>query len=145
MLRAGALPADVRIEEERTVGPSLGADSIREGLNSVLIGGALVIIFIVIYYHVAGLLAMAGLILTLMLLMAVLAQFGLVLTLPGIAGIILTVGMAVDANVLIFERIREELRGGKSVRASIDVGYSQATRTIVDANITTFIAAVVLF
>jgi preprotein translocase subunit SecD len=145
MLRAGALPADVRIEEERTVGPSLGADSIREGLNSVLIGGALVIVFIVIYYHVAGLLAMAGLILTLLLLMAVLAQFGLVLTLPGIAGIILTVGMAVDANVLIFERIREELRGGKSVRASIDVGYSQATRTIVDANITTFIAAVVLF
>ena len=145
MLRAGALPADVRIEEERTVGPSLGADSVREGLNSVLIGGALVILFISIYYRAAGLLATAGLILTLLLLMAVLAQFGLVLTLPGIAGIILTVGMAVDANVLIFERIREELRGGKTVRAAIDAGYSQATRTIVDANITTFIAAVVLF
>jgi protein-export membrane protein SecD len=145
MLRAGALPADVKIEEERTVGPSLGADSIREGVNSVMIGGALVVLFILIYYRAAGALATAGLILTLMLLMAVLAQFGLVLTLPGIAGIILTVGMAVDANVLIFERIREELRNGKAVRAAIDSGYGQATRAIVDANITTFIAAVVLF
>jgi preprotein translocase subunit SecD len=145
MLRAGALPADVKIEEERTVGPSLGADSIREGLNSVLIGGALVVVFIMIYYRAAGILATSGLILTLLLLMGVLAQFGLVLTLPGIAGVILTVGMAVDANVLIFERIREELRQGKTVRAAIDAGYSQATRAIVDANITTFIAAVVLF
>ena len=145
MLRAGALPADVKIVEERTVGPSLGADSIREGMNSVLIGGALVVLFIMMYYRAAGVLATAGLVLTLLLLMAVLAQFGLVLTLPGIAGIILTVGMAVDANVLIFERIREELRGGKTVRAAIEAGYAQASRTIVDANITTFIAAVVLF
>jgi protein-export membrane protein SecD len=145
MLRAGALPADVKIEEERTVGPSLGADSIAEGVNSVMIGGAVVVLFILIYYRAAGALATSGLILTLLLLMAVLAQFGLVLTLPGIAGIILTVGMAVDANVLIFERIREELRNGKAVRAAIDAGYGQATRAIVDANITTFIAAVVLF
>jgi preprotein translocase subunit SecD len=145
MLRAGALPADVKIEEERTVGPSLGADSINEGLNSVLIGGAAVVLFIMLYYRAAGALATGGLILTLLLLMAVLAQFGLVLTLPGIAGIILTVGMAVDANVLIFERIREELRNGKPVRAAIDSGYGMATRAIVDANITTFIAAVVLF
>jgi protein-export membrane protein SecD len=145
MLRAGALPADVKIAEERTVGPSLGADSIREGINSVLVGGAAVILFILIYYRAAGALATAGLIMTILLLMAVLAQFGLVLTLPGIAGIILTVGMAVDANVLIFERIREELRTGKEVRAAIDAGYGQATRAIVDANITTFIAALVLF
>lgn len=145
MLRAGALPADVQIAEERTVGPSLGADSIREGMHSVLIGGALVVLFMIVYYRAAGILATAGLVITILLLMAVLAQFGLVLTLPGIAGIILTVGMAVDANVLIFERIREELRAGKTVRASIDAGYGQASRAIVDANITTFIAAVVLF
>jgi preprotein translocase subunit SecD len=145
VLRAGALPVDVRIEEERTVGPSLGADSIRQGVRSVLIGGVLVIIFMVIYYRVAGILATLGLTLTLMFLMGILARLGLTLTLPGIAGIILTVGMAVDANVLIFERIREELRSGKSVRAAIDAGYAQATRAIVDANITTFIAALVLY
>jgi protein-export membrane protein SecD len=145
MLRAGALPADVTIAEERTVGPSLGAESIRQGVRSVVIGGALVILFILIYYRAAGALATAGLILTLTTLMAILAQLHLTLTLPGLAGIILTVGMAVDANVLIFERIREELRRGKSPRAAIDVGYGQATRAIVDANITTFIAAVILF
>ncbi len=145
MLRAGALPADVRIAEERTVGPSLGADSIREGIQSVMWGGLAVVLFMILYYKLAGLLATVGLVLTLSTLMAILAQFGLVLTLPGVAGIILTVGMAVDANVLIFERIREELRAGKSVRAAIDAGYAQATRAIVDANITTFIAAVVLF
>jgi protein-export membrane protein SecD len=145
MLRAGALPADVQIAEERTVGPSLGADSVDQGVQSILIGGAAVIVFIIIYYKVAGLLATAGLTLTLMLLLAILARFGLVLTLPGIAGIILTVGMAVDANVLIFERIREELRNGKTVRGAIDAGYAQATRAIVDANVTTFIAAFVLY
>lgn len=145
MLRAGALPADVKIEEERTVGPSLGSDSISQGVNSVLIGGAVVILFIIVYYKAAGLLATAGLFMTVLLLMAILAQFGLVLTLPGIAGIILTVGMAVDANVLIFERIREELKRDKTVRSAIEAGYSQATRAIVDANVTTFIAAVVLF
>jgi protein-export membrane protein SecD len=145
MLRAGALPADVKIEEERTVGPSLGQDSIDRGINAALIGGALVVVFMLVYYRAAGVLATGGLILTLLLLMGILAQLHLTLTLPGIAGIILTVGMAVDANVLIFERIREELRAGKTVRASIDSGYAAATRTIVDANITTFIAAVVLY
>ena len=145
MLRAGALPADVEIAEERTVGPTLGQDSIDQGVQSVIIGGIAVILFMIFYYKVAGLIATAGLTLTLLLLMAILAQFGLVLTLPGIAGIILTVGMAVDANVLIFERIREELRNGKTVRAAIDAGYAQATRAIVDANVTTFIAAFVLY
>ncbi len=145
MLRAGALPVDVRIAEERTVGPSLGQDSIRRGVNAALIGGILVVLFIIVYYRIAGVVAAAGLFITLLLLMGILAQLHLTLTLPGIAGIILTVGMAVDANVLIFERVREELRAGKSVRAAIDAGYANATRTIVDANITTFIAAVVLY
>ncbi len=145
MLRAGAWPADVRIAEERTVGPSLGAESIRQGVRSVVLGGALVVLFIIIYYRAAGVLATAGLVMTLLTLMAILAQLHLTLTLPGLAGIILTVGMAVDANVLIFERIREEMRRGKTPRAAIDVGYGQATRAIVDANITTFIAAVILF
>jgi len=145
MLRAGALPVDVHIEEERTVGPTLGRDSVRRGVQSVLIGGIGVIVFMMIYYRVAGLLATGGLVLTLLALMGILAQFHLTLTLPGIAGIILTVGMAVDANVLIFERIREELRGGRSVRGAIDAGYGQATRAIVDANITTLIAALVLW
>jgi preprotein translocase subunit SecD len=145
MLRAGALPADVRIEEERTVGPSLGQDSIDRGVNATLIGGALVVLFIMLYYRASGILATGGLLLTLLLLMGILAQLHLTLTLPGIAGIILTVGMAVDANVLIFERIREELLGGKTVRAAIDAGYAAATRAIVDANITTFIAALVLY
>ncbi len=145
MLRAGALPADVSIAEERTVGPSLGRDSIKQGVNAAILGFIVVVIFIIVYYRVAGVLATFGLFVTLLLLMGLLAQLHLTLTLPGIAGIILTVGMAVDANVLIFERIREELREGKSVRASIDAGYANATRTIVDANLTTFIAAVVLY
>jgi SecD/SecF fusion protein len=145
MLRAGALPADVRIEEERTVGPTLGADSIDQGVRSILIGGAVVVLFVLVYYKIAGLVATSGLIMTLLLLMAILAQFGLVLTLPGIAGIILTVGMAVDANVLIFERIREELRREKTVRGAIEAGYAHATSAIVDANVTTVIAAAVLF
>jgi protein-export membrane protein SecD len=145
MLRAGALPADVSIAEERTVGPSLGRDSIKQGVNAAILGFIVVVIFIILYYRLAGVLATFGLFVTLLLLMGLLAQLHLTLTLPGIAGIILTVGMAVDANVLIFERIREELRVGKTVRASIDAGYANATRTIVDANITTFIAAVVLY
>ena len=145
MLRAGALPADVKIAEERTVGPSLGRDSIKQGVNAAVLGFIVVVVFIIIYYRAAGVLATFGLFVTLLLLMGLLAQLHLTLTLPGIAGIILTVGMAVDANVLIFERIREEMRVGKSVRASIDAGYANATRTIVDANITTFIAAVVLY
>ncbi len=144
LLRAGALPTDVYIAEERTVGPSLGSDSIRMGINAALYGSLVVILFILLYYRAAGLVSVMALISNIVILMAVLAQFDLVLTLPGIAGIILTVGMAVDANVLINERIREELRKDKTVRASVQAGYSNATRTIVDANVTTLIAGGIL-
>jgi len=145
VLRAGALPAPVKILEERTVGPSLGRDSIRKGMIAMLVGGVLVVLFMAVYYQLSGLVADVALILNIILIMAGLAAFQATLTLPGIAGIILTIGMAVDANVLIFERIREELRIGKTPRAAIDIGYSRATLTILDANITTLIAAVVLF
>jgi preprotein translocase subunit SecD len=145
VLRAGALPAPVNILEERTVGPSLGADSIRKGLLSMCIGGLLVIIFMVIYYKAAGLVADTALFLNILLIGAGLAGLQATLTLPGIAGIILTIGMAVDANVIIFERIREELALGRTPRAAIDAGYDRATLTILDANVTTLIAAVVLF
>ena len=145
ILRAGALPAPVVILENRTVGPSLGKDSIEQGVRSILLGGLLVIIFIPIYYKLSGVVAVTALMLNLVLLLGALAYFGAALTLPGIAGMLLTVGMAIDANVLIFERIREEVRIGKTVRAAIDAGYAKALSTIVDANITTFIAAVVLF
>jgi preprotein translocase subunit SecD len=145
VLRAGALPAPVKIIEERTVGPSLGRDSIEEGLKSMIIGGLIVILFMVIYYKFAGILADLALLLNIIFIAAGLAFFGATLTLPGIAGIILIIGMAVDANVLIFERIREELRLGKTPRAAVDGGYSKALVTILDANITTLIAALVLF
>ena len=145
VLRAGALPAPVNILEERTVGPSLGADSISKGLLSMCIGGLLVVIFMVIYYKSAGLIADVALLLNILLIGAGLAAFQATLTLPGIAGIILTIGMAVDANVIIFERIREEVALGRTPRASIDAGYDRATLTILDANVTTLIAAVVLF
>ena len=145
VLRAGALPAPVKILEERTVGPSLGADSIRKGLLSVCVGGLLVVIFMIIYYQVSGLIADIALILNILLIAGGLAAFQATLTLPGIAGIILTIGMAVDANVLIFERIREEMNLGKTPRAAVDAGYDRATLTILDANITTLIAALVLF
>jgi preprotein translocase subunit SecD len=145
VLRAGALPAPVNILEERTVGPSLGADSIRKGLISMGIGGILVVVFMIIYYKAAGIIADGALILNIILIAAGLAGFQATLTLPGIAGIILTIGMAVDANVLIFERIREELALGRTPRAAIDAGYQRATLTILDANVTTLIAAVVLF
>ena len=145
VLRAGALPAPVNILEERTVGPSLGADSINKGLLSMCIGGLLVVIFMVIYYKSAGLIADVALLLNILLIGAGLAAFQATLTLPGIAGIILTIGMAVDANVIIFERIREEVALGRSPRAAIDAGYSRATLTVLDANVTTLIAAVVLF
>jgi len=144
-LRAGALPAPVNILEERTVGPSLGSDSIRKGLISMLIGGALVVLFMVIYYKTAGLIADLALILNIVLIAGGLAAFQATLTLPGIAGIILTIGMAVDANVLIFERIREELSLGKTQRSAVEAGYDRATLTILDANVTTLIAALVLF
>ena len=145
VLRAGALPAPVIILEERTVGPSLGMDSIRKGFQSMVVGGLIVILFVALYYKLSGLIANLALLLNLPLMMAGLAFFGATLTLPGIAGIILTIGMAVDANVLIFERIREELRVGKPVRAAIETGYSRAMVTILDSNVTTFIAALVLF
>ena len=145
VLRAGALPAPVVILENRTVGPSLGQDSINKGITSIIYGGLLVVAFIAIYYKLSGIIAVVALFLNIILLAGALAYFGAALTLPGIAGIILTVGMAIDANVLVFERIREEIRIGKTVRAAIEAGFSKAFRTIVDANITTFIAAVVLF
>jgi SecD/SecF fusion protein len=144
LLRAGALPTTVRFEEERTVGPSLGQDSIRQGVRATLYGGIFVVIFILIYYGRTGAIAVVALLSNILILLAVLGQFGLVLTLPGIAGVILTVGMAVDANVLINERIREELRKDKTVKAAVDAGYANATRTIVDANITTLITGVIL-
>jgi len=145
LLRAGALKAPVEIVEERTVGPSLGKDNIEQGFNSVLIGFSLVLVFMVIYYRTFGLIANVALTANLILIMAVLSLMQATLTLPGIAGIVLTVGMAVDANVLIFERIREELRLGNSVQASIHAGYEKAFSTIADANVTTLIAAIVLF
>ncbi len=144
-LRAGALPAPVNILEERTVGPSLGTDSIRKGLISMCVGGILVILFMIVYYRGAGLIADIALIVNIILIAGGLAGFQATLTLPGIAGIILTIGMAVDANVLIFERIREELSIGKTPRAAVDSGFDRASLTILDANVTTLIAALVLF
>jgi preprotein translocase subunit SecD len=145
VLRAGSLPAPVNILEERTVGPSLGGDSIRTGLIVAILSGAITIIFMVIYYRFSGLIANFALLLNIPLILAALAGLGATLTLPGIAGIILTIGMSVDANVLIFERIREELRLGKTPRAAVDTGYSRATLTILDSQVTTLIAALVLF
>lgn len=145
VLRAGALPADVNIVEDRTVGPSLGRDSIEQGRNAALIGLVIVIIFMVIYYGFSGLVADLALVLNLVFVLAVLAAFQGTLTLPGIAGIILTIGMAVDANVLILERIREELRAEKTLRVAIENGYARAVQTIVDANVTTIITAIVLY
>ncbi|MEE9537149.1 MAG: protein translocase subunit SecD [Desulfobacterales bacterium] len=145
VLRAGALPAPVNILEERTVGPSLGADSIQKGLISICIGGILVVLFMIVYYKGSGVIADLALMMNIILIAGALAGFKATLTLPGIAGIILTIGMAVDANVIIFERIREELTLGRTPRAAIDAGYDRATLTILDANVTTLIAAVVLF
>jgi len=145
VLRAGALPAPVEIAEERTVGPSLGQDSINQGVLSFIVGGGLVIVFMIAYYKGAGLLAVSAVIANILYLLAVLAGFQAVLTLPGIAGIVLTIGMAVDANVLINERIREELRAGRAVRSAIEAGYKNALPAILDSNITTFLSGVILF
>jgi len=145
LLRAGALRAPMVIVEERTVGPSLGQENIDRGFLSVIVGFIAVLLFMAVYYKVFGLVANLALALNLVLMVAILSIFQATLTLPGIAGIVLTVGMAVDANVLIFERIREELKLGNSPQASIYAGYSKAFGTIADANITTFIAAIVLF
>ena len=145
LLRAGALAAPIRIIEERTIGPSLGADNIAQGLNSVVIGMAIVLVFMLFWYRGFGIVANVALIVNLVLIVAVLSMLQATLTLPGIAGIVLTVGMAVDANVLIFERIREEIKVGNTPQASIHAGYDKALSTIMDANITTLIAAVVLY
>ena len=146
LLRAGALAAPIEIIEERTVGPSLGQQNIDQGVNAIVLGFILVILFMVVYYRVFGLFANMALIANLVLITAIMSLIpGATLTLPGIVGIVLTVGMAVDANVLIFERIRQELHAGSSVQASIDNGYRQALSTIADANVTTLIAAIVLF
>ncbi len=145
VLRSGAMPAPVEFRYQSIVGPSLGGDSIRKGVKSALIGGILVVLFMVLYYKLSGMIADLVLVLNMVFILAVLAGFQATLTLPGIAGIVLTIGMAVDANVLIFERIREELRTGKTPRSAVDGGFSKALLTILDANITTVIAAVVLF
>ncbi|MCP4048472.1 MAG: protein translocase subunit SecD, partial [Gammaproteobacteria bacterium] len=145
LLRAGALAAPMEIVEERTVGPSLGADNVAQGFKAVAIGFVLVLIFMAVYYRVFGLVANLALFANLVLLVSLLSMLGATLTMPGIAGIVLTIGMAVDANVLIFERIREEIRNGNTPQASIRAGYEKAFSTIADANITTLIAAFVLF
>lgn len=144
VLKAGALPAPVNIVEERSVGPTLGGDSIRGGMIALIVGFLVVVLFMAIYYRVGGLIADLALLLNLWLIVAVLALFHATLTFPGMAGLILTVGMAVDANVLIFERMREELRAGKSPRAAVEAGYRRSTITILDANITTILSALVL-
>jgi len=145
VLRAGALPAPVNVLEERTVGPSLGQDSITQGTWSCIIAGILVFIFMAFYYRASGLIADLALAMNLVLLLGAMVMFGATLTLPGIAGIVLTIGMAVDANVLIFERIREELRLGKTPRAAIESGYAKAFLTIFDSNVTTLVAALFMF
>ena len=145
LLRAGALAAPISIIEERTIGPSLGADNIKQGFQSIMIGFVAILIFMVVYYRLFGLFANVALALNLVLIVAVLSLFQATLTLPGVAGILLTVGMAVDANVLIYERIREELHNGITPQAAIHAGYQKAFGTIADANITTLIAAIMLF
>ena len=145
VLRAGALPAPVKIIQNLTVGPSLGRDSIEKGIWATLIAGILVVIFMVGYYRLSGVIADVAMALNLIVLIGVLAALNATLTLPGIAGIILTIGMGVDSNVLIFERIREELRSGKPVRMAVDAGYDKALVTIVDSHVTTLITALVLF
>jgi preprotein translocase subunit SecD len=145
MLRSGALPASISYLMENTVGPSLGADSIRHGVIACIVGFLAVIIFMLVYYRGAGINADVALVLNLVILIAALAYFGAVLTLPGIAGVILTVGMGVDSNVLIFERIREELRLGKAVGAAVAGGFEHAFKTIIDTHVTTVAAAAILF
>ena len=145
ILRSGALPASIHYLEERTVGPSLGTDSIRAGVRASIVGMLAVLIFMLVYYHGAGINADVALILNLIILLGFMGYFGAVLTLPGIAGVILTVGMGVDSNVLIFERIREELRNGKTPPSAVEQGFSHAWITIVDTHVTTIVSAVILF
>jgi len=145
VLRNGALPAPLKLIEERTVGPSLGQDSIRKGILSFVVGSTLVVLFMLVYYRGGGAIADAALIFNVLFLLGIFAAFGFTLSLPGIAGIVLTIGMAVDANVLILERIREELRLGKSVRAAVEAGYERAWYAIRDSNLTTFLSGLILF
>ncbi|MGB2679522.1 MAG: protein translocase subunit SecD [Candidatus Acidiferrum sp.] len=145
VLRAGALPASIKYLEERTVGPSLGADSIRHGVRASILSLLVVMVFMVFYYRLSGVNAVLALILNLLILLAALAMFGAVLTLPGIAGVILTIGMGVDSNVLVFERIREESRNGKSSSAAVEAGFSKAFLTIIDTHVTTVVSAFFLF
>ena len=145
VLRAGALPAPVAILEERTVGPSLGADSVRQGLIAITTSAAVVFVFMLLYYRLSGLIADVALGLNLLILFAAMAAFGATLTLPGLAGIALTVGMAVDTNILIFERIREELRLGKTPRSAVDAGFTRALRTIIDTHLTVMVTAAILY
>jgi preprotein translocase subunit SecD len=145
VLRAGALPASIKYLEERTVGPSLGADSIRHGFEASVVSLLVVMIFMVFYYRISGVNAVVALILNLIILLAALAYFGAVLTLPGIAGVILTIGMGVDSNVLVFERIREELRAGKAPVSAVETGFQRAFLTIIDTHVTTVVSAVFLF
>jgi preprotein translocase subunit SecD len=145
VLRAGALPAPVTILEERTVGPSLGADSVRQGMIAILASGIAVFVFMLLYYRLSGAIADVALVLNLVILLACMAALGATLTLPGIAGIALTIGMAVDTNVLIFERIREELRVGKTVRSAIEAGFARALRTIIDTHLTVMVTAAILY
>ncbi|HVS01822.1 MAG TPA: protein translocase subunit SecD, partial [Thermoanaerobaculia bacterium] len=145
LLRAGALPAKLAVIEERTVGPGLGADSIEAGRIASLIGAAAVIVFMMAAYGLFGLFANAALIVNIVMIFAILTLLQATLTLPGIAGIVLTMGMAVDANVLIFERIREELRAGRTVKSAVDNGFDKALSSIIDANVTTLLAAMFLF
>jgi len=145
VLRAGALPASIKYLEERTVGPSLGADSIRHGVQASVLSLLVVMIFMVFYYRLSGVNAVLALIINLIILLAALAMFGAVLTLPGIAGVILTIGMGVDSNVLVFERIREELRNGKSAAAAVEAGFDKAFLTIIDTHVTTVVSAFFLF
>ena len=145
VLRAGALPAPVQVLEERTVGPSLGADSIRKGFVSTVAAALAVVLFMLIYYRLSGLIADVALGLNLLLLLAAMAGFHATLTLPGIAGVVLTIGMAVDTNILIFERIREELRSGKTVRGAIDAGFARAFRTVIDTHVTVLVSAAILY
>ena len=145
VLRAGALPASIKYLEERTVGPSLGADSIKHGVQASILSLLVVMVFMVFYYRLSGVNAVLALIINLVILLAALAMFGAVLTLPGIAGVILTIGMGVDSNVLVFERVREELRNGKSAAAAVEAGFSKAFLTIIDTHVTTVVSAFFLF
>ncbi len=145
VLRAGALPAPLAIVEERTIGPSLGADSIKDGIHAGIVGIALVVLIMVGYYRLSGVLAVSALVLYTLFTFAGLSAFGFTLTLPGLAGFVLSVGIAVDANVLIFERIREELQHGKLVRTAVDEGFKHAMSAIIDSNVSTALTAFILY